>query len=194
MKRLVLFFFVFAGFGAFGQVVSPDGESVSDTVEAQDVAVDLASDTLKSPLNLVFGFGVLPRHELVKLDYVKPPMRIVLGAVDLYKGFGVLGTYEWRKADVPYIENDPNVLSDRYSRFIFGPTYTIGPLTIYAQMDLFGKYGFFRSVGDNNNIVGSGRKALGATFDVYKGISLGLDYSSYAGVGLNVVYALPIKI
>ncbi len=194
MKRLILLIFVFSGFGAYCQVVSPDVGSTSDSLETQEVTNDVEADSVKAPLNLVFGFGVLPRHELVKLDFVKPPIRIVLGAVDLYKGIGLLGTYEWRKADVPYFENDPSVLSDRYSRFIFGPTYTIGPLTIYAQMDLFGKYGFFRSVGNNNSIVGSGRKALGATFDVYNGISFGLDFSSYAGVGLNVVYALPIKI
>jgi hypothetical protein len=200
MKRLfVLMLFLF-GHGAFSQVVSPDGietgvDSLETKVANKGVSTsELESDTAEAPLNILLGLGVLPRHELVKSGFVKPPFRLSVGAVDLYKGFGVIGTYEWRKADVPYFENDPSVLTDRYSRFIFGPTYKVGPLTIYAQMDLFGKYGFFRSVGNNNNIIGSGRKALGASFDLYKGVSIGLDFSNYAGVGVNVVYILPIKI
>ena len=187
-----------------GQVVSPEAtteataevtpEATSDTTpEAIPEAIP-EDESSSSSLNLFFAAGVLPRHQLVKDGFIKTPIRYVIGATNAYKGFGAMLTYERRKALIPYVENDPSVLTDVYQRLIFGPTYTVGSLTLYAQMDLFGKYGFFRSVGNKNDVVGSGRKALGVNLNLFKGLSLGLDYSSYGGIGMNFGYNLPIGI
>jgi len=197
MKKLKIFILALLPIAASGQVVSPEETTTeqASTAEVLEGTVDgeaAKSDSTK--INIFLGVGLLPTHKLVKQDFIKAPFRVMMGATNAYKGFGIVGTVEWRKAETPYFENDPSVVTDRYFRAIFGPSYTIGPLTLYAQMDLFGPYGFFRSVGNGNNIVGSGRKALGASFDVYKGLSLALDFSSYAGVGVNVAYVLPIGI
>ena len=197
MKKLKIFILALLPIAASGQVVSPEETATeqASTAEVLEGTVDgeaAKSDSTK--INIFLGVGLLPTHKLVKQDFIKAPFRVMMGATNAYKGFGIVGTVEWRKAETPYFENDPSVVTDRYFRAIFGPSYTIGPLTLYAQMDLFGPYGFFRSVGNGNNIVGSGRKALGASFDVYKGLSLALDFSSYAGVGVNVAYVLPIGI
>ena len=197
MKKLKLLILALLPLAVNGQVVSPEETSSEGAGTTEVVAGTLGGEEAKSDstkINIFFGVGLLPTHKLVKQDFVKAPFRVILGATDAYKGFGIVGTIEWRKAETPYFENDPSVMTDRYFRAIFGPTYSIGPLTVYAQMDLFGPYGFFRSVGNGNDIVGSGRKALGASFDVYKGVSLALDFSSYAGIGVNVAYVLPIGI
>ena len=196
MKKLKIFILALLPLAANSQVVSPEETSKEGaaTEVVQETVDGEAAKNDSTKINIFLGAGLLPTHNLVKQDFVKAPFRVMLGATDAYKGFGIVGTIEWRKAETPYFENDPSVMTDRYFRAIFGPTYSIGPLTVYAQMDLFGPYGFFRSVGNGNDIVGSGRKALGASFDVYKGVNLALDFSSYGGIGVNVAYVLPIGI
>ena len=76
---------------------------------------------------------------------------------------------------------------------MLGLNYTFGKFGVFAGVDLFSKNGFFRSVGDNTSAIGSGRKTLGVTYNAYKGLTLSLDFSAYAGPGIGVNYLLPLN-
>ena len=59
-------------------------------------------------------------------------------------------------------------------------------------MDLFGPMGFFRSSGAESGVAGSGRKFLGVSYDVFKGLYIGIDASSYASIGVMINYSIPL--
>ena len=188
MKNLFTYCFLLVSFVAFGQ----------------DAAAAGGSETSDSRPAVVVGLGILPTHSDIGKGNISMPWRFSVGADNLFKGFGLIVLYERGAAkDGPYIDND-NDYVDNYARLTFGPTFRLNKLRIAAAMDLFGPKGFFLASGadsdtngdgvidaDDTSIIGSGRKFIGVSYDVFKGIYVGIDYSAYAGLGLMVNYSIP---
>ena len=166
-----------------------DDDSDMDAPENPDVkeSIDPAGPAL------LIGFGLLPGHESFVNDVISIPLRFSVGADNIFKGFGLMALYE--RASVldgkVFIDND-NLARDAYSRLTFGPTFRINKFRIVAGMDLFGPMGFFRSSGAESGVAGSGRKFLGVSYDVFKGLYVGIDASSYASVGIMINYSIPL--
>jgi hypothetical protein len=170
-------------------IESADADDDSDAPENPDVkeSIDPAGPAL------LIGFGLLPGHESFVNDVISIPLRFSVGADNIFKGFGLMALYE--RASVldgkVFIDND-NLARDAYSRLTFGPTFRINKFRIVAGMDLFGPMGFFRSSGAESGVAGSGRKFLGVSYDVFKGLYVGIDASSYASVGIMINYSIPL--
>jgi hypothetical protein len=170
-------------------IESAEGDDDSGAPENPDVkeAMDPSGPAL------LLGFGLLPGHESFTADVISIPLRFSIGADNIFKGFGLIALYE--RASVlegkVFIDND-NLERDAYSRLTFGPTFRINKFRIVAGMDLFGPMGFFRSSGSESGVAGSGRKFLGVSYDVFKGLYVGIDASSYASIGVMVNYSIPL--
>ena len=170
-------------------IESADADTDMDAPETPDVkeSIDPAGPAL------LIGFGLLPGHESFVNDVISIPLRFSVGADNIFKGFGLMALYE--RASVldgkVFIDND-NLARDAYSRLTFGPTFRINKFRIVAGIDLFGPMGFFRSSGAESGVAGSGRKFLGVSYDVFKGLYVGIDASSYASVGIMINYSIPL--
>ena len=170
-------------------IESADADADMDAPETPDVkeSIDPAGPAL------LIGFGLLPGHESFVNDVISIPLRFSIGADNIFKGFGLMALYE--RASVldgkVFIDND-DLARDAYSRLTFGPTFRINKFRIVAGMDLFGPMGFFRSSGAESGVAGSGRKFLGVSYDVFKGLYVGIDASSYASVGIMINYSIPL--
>ena len=170
-------------------IESADADADMDAPETPDVkeSIDPAGPAL------LIGFGLLPGHESFVNDVISIPLRFSIGADNIFKGFGLMALYE--RASVldgkVFIDND-NLARDAYSRLTFGPTFRINKFRIVAGIDLFGPMGFFRSSGAESGVAGSGRKFLGVSYDVFKGLYVGIDASSYASVGIMINYSIPL--
>ena len=174
MKNLFTYCFLLVSFVAFGQDAAAGGSETSDSRTA-----------------VVVGLGILPTHSDIGKGFISMPWRFSVGADNLFKGFGLIVLYERGAAkNGPYQDNDGDYV-DNYARLTFGPTFRLNKLRIAAAIDLFGKSGFFRATGADDGITGSGRKFIGVSYDVFKGIYVGIDYSAYAGLGLMVNYSIP---
>ena len=182
--------------------------SAQDAVPPKDKPVKAGvSDTSSAP-SVVLGFGILPAHALYRVidstgerlePFTSMPIRVQVNATKLYKGFGIFAALEFANANngQPFMDNssDPNDVSTwktRYFRHMLGINYSFGKFGAYAGMDMFSKNGFFRSVGEGGTI-GSGRKTLGVTYNAYKGLTVSLDFSGYAGPAIGVNYAIPLN-
>lgn len=166
-----------------------DADADMDAPETPDVkeSIDPAGPAL------LIGFGLLPGHESFVNDVISIPLRFSIGADNIFKGFGLMALYE--RASVldgkVFIDND-DLARDAYSRLTFGPTFRTNKFRIVAGIDLFGPMGFFRSSGAESGVAGSGRKFLGVSYDVFKGLYVGIDASSYASVGIMINYSIPL--
>jgi hypothetical protein len=174
-----------------------------ENIESADADADTDADAPENPDEkeaadpsgpaLLLGFGLLPGHESFTDDVISIPLRFSIGADNIFKGFGLMALYE--RASVldgkVFIDND-NLERDAYSRLTFGPTFRINKFRIVAGMDLFGPMGFFRSSGAESGVAGSGRKFLGVSYDVFKGLYIGIDASSYASIGVMINYSIPL--
>jgi len=191
MKNFSLVVALSASFVALGQVESPSSESKPSN-EVYSPKVDTASVP-----GLLIGVGILPGHTLRRGDVISTPVRIQLMGTKLYKGFGLFAAVEFASADIPFRDNsdpeDPSEWSDSYFRHMLGIQYSFGKFGAYAGMDMFSQNGFFRSVGEGSASVGSGRKTLGVTYNAFKGLTVSLDFSAYAGPAIGVNYLVPLK-
>jgi hypothetical protein len=154
------------------------------------------ADTSSAP-GLLVGVGVLPAHQLFRDGFTSMPIRIQVMGTKLYKGLGLFGAVEFASADAPFADNssdpnDPSTWANSYFRHMLGLQYTFGKFGVYAGMDMFSKNGFFRSVGEGGTI-GSGRKTIGATYNAYKGLTVSVDFSAYAGPAVGVNYLIPLN-
>ena len=172
-------------------IESADADDDSDMDAPENPGVKESIDPAGPAL--LIGFGLLPGHESFVNDVISIPLRFSVGADNIFKGFGLMALYE--RASVldgkVFIDND-NLARDAYSRLTFGPTFRINKFRIVAGMDLFGPMGFFRSSGAESGVAGSGRKFLGVSYDVFKGLYVGIDASSYASVGIMINYSIPL--
>ena len=170
-------------------IESADADADMDAPETPDVKESIDP----SGPALLIGFGLLPGHESFVNDVISIPLRFSIGADNIFKGFGLMALYE--RASVldgkVFIDND-DLARDAYSRLTFGPTFRINKFRIVAGIDLFGPMGFFRSSGAESGVAGSGRKFLGVSYDVFKGLYVGIDASSYASVGIMINYSIPL--
>lgn len=176
---------------------------LSLSVQAQDAAPakpkaekSASADTSSSPGVLV-GLGILPGHQLRRDGFTSTPIRVQVMGTRLYKGLGLFAAVEFASADAPFADNssdpnDPSTWATSYFRHMLGLQYSFGKFGAYAGMDMFSKNGFFRSVGEGGTI-GSGRKTLGVTYNAYKGLTVSLDFSGYAGPAIGVNYAIPLN-
>ena len=181
-------------------------DALNNAVEDENIESAEADDDLDAPENpdakeaidpsgpaLLLGLGFLPGHESFTADVISIPLRFSIGADNIFKGFGLMALYE--RAPVlegkVFIDND-NLERDAYSRLTFGPTFRINKFRIVAGMDLFGPMGFFRASGSESGVAGSGRKFVGVSYDVFKGLYVGIDASSYASIGVMVNYSIPL--
>jgi len=191
MKYVLMLATALITFNASAQVDSPQSSE-----KAPKVKSSAASDTSGVP-GIMLGFGLLPSHQLKRNGFTTTPVRIQVMGTRLYKSFGVFAAVEFASADAPFRDNsgtdDPSTWVDSYFRNMLGINYSFGKFGAFAGMDLFSKNGFFRSVGANTSSVGSGRKTIGVTYKAYKGLTLSLDFSAYAGPGIGVNYLLPLK-
>jgi hypothetical protein len=191
MKYILIIATALISFNASAQVDSPQSSE-----NAPKVKSSAASDTSGAP-GIMLGFGLLPSHQLKRNDFTTTPVRIQVMGTRLYKSFGVFAAVEFASADAPFRDNsgtdDPSTWVNSYFRNMLGINYSFGKFGAFAGIDLFSKNGFFRSVGDNTPAIGSGRKTLGVTYNAYKGLTLSLDFSAYAGPGIGVNYLLPLK-
>ncbi len=173
------------------------GAAAQDQSAAKPKAEKAASaDTSSSPGVLV-GVGILPGHQLRRDGFTSTPVRVQVMGTRLYKGLGLFAAVEFASADAPFADNssdpnDPSTWANSYFRHMLGLQYSFGKFGVYAGMDMFSKNGFFRSVGEGGTI-GSGRKTLGVTYNAYKGLTVSLDFSGYAGPAIGVNYAIPLK-
>ena len=170
------------------QTVAEDSDSEGDS---PDVDIEDSEDLVSGP-SLVIGLGVLPTHSDIGKGNISTPLRFSIGADDLFSGFGLIALYE-RGAAVngPYVDNDGELV-DNYARFTLGPTYRFNKFRVSAAIDLFGPKGFFLASGADDGIVGSGRKFIGVSYDVFKGFYVGVDFSAYAGIGVMLNYSIPL--
>lgn len=191
MKYVLILATVLISLNATAQVDSPQSPE-----KAPKVKSSVASDTSVVP-GIMLGFGLLPSHQLKRNGFTSTPVRIQVMGTRLYKSFGLFAAVEFASADAPFRDNsgtdDPSTWVDSYFRSMLGLNYTFGKFGVFAGVDLFSKNGFFRSVGDNTSAIGSGRKTLGVTYNAYKGLTLSLDFSAYAGPGIGVNYLLPLN-
>jgi hypothetical protein len=170
------------------QTVAEDSDSEGDS---PDVDIEDSKDLVSGP-SLVIGLGVLPTHSDIGKGNISTPLRFSIGADDLFSGFGLIALYERGPAvNGPYVDNDGGLV-DNYARFTLGPTYRFNKFRVSAAIDLFGPKGFFLASGADDGIVGSGRKFIGVSYDVFKGFYVGVDFSAYAGIGVMLNYSIPL--
>jgi hypothetical protein len=170
------------------QTVAEDSDSEGDS---PDVDIEDSEDLVSGP-SLVIGLGVLPTHSDIGKGNISTPLRFSIGADDLFSGFGLIALYERGPAvNGPYVDNDGGLV-DNYARFTLGPTYRFNKFRVSAAIDLFGPKGFFLASGADDGIVGSGRKFIGVSYDVFKGFYVGVDFSAYAGIGVMLNYSIPL--
>jgi hypothetical protein len=170
------------------QTVAEDSDSEGDS---PDVDIEDSKDLVSGP-SLVIGLGVLPTHSDIGKGNISTPLRFSIGADDLFSGFGLIALYERGSAvNGPYVDNDGGLV-DNYARFTLGPTYRFNKFRVSAAIDLFGPKGFFLASGADDGIVGSGRKFIGVSYDVFKGFYVGVDFSAYAGIGVMLNYSIPL--
>jgi hypothetical protein len=170
------------------QTVAEDSDSEGDS---PDVDIEDSEDLVSGP-SLVIGLGVLPTHSDIGKGNISTPLRFSIGADDLFSGFGLIALYERGSAvNGPYVDNDGGLV-DNYARFTLGPTYRFNKFRVSAAIDLFGPKGFFLASGADDGIVGSGRKFIGVSYDVFKGFYVGVDFSAYAGIGVMLNYSIPL--
>lgn len=197
MKNYLLLATTLISFYASAQVETPPVVDMSPSSEkVVKVKSAVASDTSLVP-GIMLGFGLLPSHQLRRNGFTSTPVRIQIMGTRLYKSFGVFAAVEFASADAPFQDNsgteDPSTWVDSYFRNMLGINYSFGKFGAFAGMDLFSKNGFFRSVGDNTPTIGSGRKTIGVTYKAYKGLTVSLDFSAYAGPGIGVNYLIPLN-
>ncbi|MFL2566503.1 MAG: hypothetical protein ACJ0QM_04970 [Schleiferiaceae bacterium] len=170
------------------QTVAENSDSEGDS---PDVDIEDSEDLVSGP-SLVIGLGVLPTHSDIGKGNISTPLRFSVGADDLFSGFGLIALYESGSAvNGPYVDNDGGLV-DNYARFTLGPTYRFNKFRVSAAIDLFGPKGFFLASGADDGIVGSGRKFIGVSYDVFKGFYVGVDFSAYAGIGVMLNYSIPL--
>ena len=170
------------------QTVAENSDSEGDS---PDVDIEDSEDLVSGP-SLVIGLGVLPTHSDIGKGNISTPLRFSVGADDLFSGFGLIALYEIGSAvNGPYVDNDGGLV-DNYARFTLGPTYRFNKFRVSAAIDLFGPKGFFLASGADDGIVGSGRKFIGVSYDVFKGFYVGVDFSAYAGIGVMLNYSIPL--
>ena len=170
------------------QTVAEDSDSEGDSPDAD---TEDSEDLVSGPA-LVIGLGVLPAHSDIGKGNISTPLRFSIGADDLFSGFGLIALYESGAAvDGPYVDNDGELVNN-YARFTLGPTYRFNKFRVSAAIDLFGPKGFFLASGADDGIVGSGRKFIGVSYDVFKGFYVGVDFSAYAGIGVMLNYSIPL--
>lgn len=192
MKKYVLLTLVMLGFGAAAQ----DGTVESPQAEKAKRGATTIVDSAAAP-GLLIGVGLLPGHQLRRGGFTSTPIRIQAMGTRLYKNFGLFAAVEFASADAPFADNssdpnDPSTWANSYFRHMLGLQYSFGKFGAYAGMDMFSKNGFFRSVGQGGTI-GSGRKTIGATYNAYKGLTVSLDFSAYAGPALGINYLVPLN-
>ena len=170
------------------QTVAEDSDSEGDSPDAD---IEDSEDLVSGPA-LVIGLGVLPTHSDIGKGNISTPLRFSIGADDLFSGFGLIALYERGSAvNGPYVDNDGGLVNN-YTRFTLGPTYRFNKFRVSAAIDLFGPKGFFLASGADDGIVGSGRKFIGVSYDVFKGFYVGVDFSAYAGIGVMLNYSIPL--
>lgn len=192
MKKYVLLTLAILGFSAEAQ----DGTVESPQAEKAKRGATTVVESSVAP-GLLIGVGLLPGHQLRRSGFTSTPVRIQAMGTRLYKNFGLFAAVEFASADVPFADNssdpnDPSTWANSYFRHMLGLQYTFGKFGAYAGMDMFSKNGFFRSVGQGGTI-GSGRKTIGATYNAYKGLTVSLDFSAYAGPALGINYLVPLN-
>lgn len=192
MKKYVLLTLAILGFSAEAQ----DGTVESPQAEKAKRGATTVVESSVAP-GLLIGVGLLPGHQLRRGGFTSTPVRIQAMGTRLYKNFGLFAAVEFASADVPFADNssdpnDPSTWANSYFRHMLGLQYTFGKFGAYAGMDMFSKNGFFRSVGQGGTI-GSGRKTIGATYNAYKGLTVSLDFSAYAGPALGINYLVPLN-
>lgn len=198
MKNYLLLATTLVSFYASAQVETPPAADSPSSKKEKTLKVKstVSSDTSVVP-GLMLGFGLLPSHQLRRNGFTSTPVRIQAMGTRLYKSFGVFAAVEFASADAPFRDNsstnDPSTWANSYFRSMLGLNYTFGKFGAHAGMDLFSKNGFFRSVGANTPTIGSGRKTIGVTYRAYKGLTLSLDFSAYAGPGIGVNYLIPLN-
>lgn len=209
MKKIILGLLLVVGATAFAQEVKEKAAKEPKAPKAPKEAVQKsASDSIGVP-TVMLGVGFLPTHALYRVidtatgervdGFINMPIRINFMANKLYKGIGIFGAVEFAssKNGLPFQDNssdpnDPSTWANSYFRHMLGLTYTFGKFGAYAGMDMFSRNGFFRSVGEGGTI-GSGRKTLGVTYNAYKGLTLSVDFSAYAGPAVGVNYQIPLS-
>lgn len=173
------------------------GAQAQDAAPAKpEMEISANAETPSGP-GLLVGIGVLPGHQLRRDGFISTPIRVQIMGTQLYKGLGLFAAVEFASADAPFADNssdpnDPSTWATSYFRHMLGLQYSFGKFGAYAGMDMFSKNGFFRSVGEGGTI-GSGRKTFGVTYNAFKGLTVSLDFSGYAGPAIGVNYAIPLK-
>lgn len=194
MKKIALTLLVFTGSVLFAQEAN---EKAVKAAKVKKETVGAGADSASTIPSVIVGLGVLPGHQLRRDGFTSTPLRIQVMGARLYKGFGLFGAVEFASADAPFADNssdpnDPSTWANSYFRHMLGLQYSFGKFGAYAGMDMFSKNGFFRSVGEGGTI-GSGRKTLGVTYNAFKGLTVSLDFSAYAGPAIGVNYQVPLK-
>jgi len=192
MKKYVLLTLAILSFSGAEQ-----GGTVEKTKAEKQKAEATTGEETASDLGLLIGVGLLPSHQLRRDGFTSTPIRIQAMGTRLYKNFGLFAAVEFASADAPFADNssdpnDPSTWANSYFRHMLGLQYSFGKFGAYAGMDMFSKNGFFRSVGQGGTI-GSGRKTIGATYNAYKGLTVSLDFSAYAGPAIGINYLVPLN-
>ncbi|MEY3927226.1 MAG: hypothetical protein RJA97_233 [Bacteroidota bacterium] len=192
MKKYFFLTLAILSFGAAAQ----DGTVEKPKADKAKVEATTSEDSTSAP-GLLIGVGLLPSHQLRRDGFTSTPIRIQAMGTRLYKNFGLFAAVEFASADAPFADNssdpnDPSTWANSYFRHMLGLQYSFGKFGAYAGMDMFSKNGFFRSVGQGGTI-GSGRKTIGATYNAYKGLTVSLDFSAYAGPAIGINYLVPLN-
>jgi hypothetical protein len=192
MKKYFFLTLAILSFGAAAQ----DGTVEKPKADKGKVEATKSEDSTSAP-GLLIGVGLLPSHQLRRDGFTSTPIRIQAMGTRLYKNFGLFAAVEFASADAPFADNssdpnDPSTWANSYFRHMLGLQYSFGKFGAYAGMDMFSKNGFFRSVGQGGTI-GSGRKTIGATYNAYKGLTVSLDFSAYAGPAIGINYLVPLN-
>jgi hypothetical protein len=192
MKKYFFLTLAILSFGAAAQ----DGTVEKPKADKAKVEATTSEDSTSAP-GLLIGVGLLPGHQLRRDGFTSTPIRIQAMGTRLYKNFGLFAAVEFASADAPFADNssdpnDPSTWANSYFRHMLGLQYSFGKFGAYAGMDMFSKNGFFRSVGQGGTI-GSGRKTIGATYNAYKGLTVSLDFSAYAGPAIGINYLVPLN-
>jgi hypothetical protein len=192
MKKYFFLTLAILSFGAAAQ----DGTVEKPKAAKAKVEATTSEDSTSAP-GLLIGVGLLPSHQLRRDGFTSTPIRIQAMGTRLYKNFGLFAAVEFASADAPFADNssdpnDPSTWANSYFRHMLGLQYSFGKFGAYAGMDMFSKNGFFRSVGQGGTI-GSGRKTIGATYNAYKGLTVSLDFSAYAGPAIGINYLVPLN-
>jgi hypothetical protein len=192
MKKYFFLTLAILSFGAAAQ----DGTVEKPKADKAKVEATTSEDSTSAP-GLLIGVGLLPSHQLRRDGFTSTPIRIQAMGTRLYKNFGLFAAVEFASADAPFADNssdpnDPSTWANSYFRHMLGLQYSFGKFGAYAGMDMFSKNGFVRSVGQGGTI-GSGRKTSGATYNAYKGLTVSLDFSAYAGPAIGINYLVPLN-